>query len=777
MRRCTISDEGFSAFLSALFAGENGVIWQIRVSDAAIENSVGDSLIAAMIERGNQGLPFALPLSRGETDHWIATGGDRFALERAVARMGRTLAPSFACFSGANRAAMPQVFQPDGNAIQATGSRRFPQGYYSFASPLARRQEVRARLTQWTNLEAKQPPPRDEAPLTYGQLVQHFHAAAAASQWGDAEAALETLDRLNLSSADNLRFLRLELLARQGRWSDIWEAADRRRIVELRLPRAARAALLQAFHTTILAPIEEAAGVSAALERYRAERPGLSGLLSGRYGLEQAPVLMAFGYEAVHSGDREALAALERQAEEPTRSMLHALGALLQAPVEAASTPSDADELVRAALQFGDLDAALVAADDVANPIRRLAARIEIAARSSDAPLCVEVLVEFDRAGPSAINDLLTTNSELSSHLMVVVLCAGRGPNSAPSASELVPTWMNVMDWFSWFRRAATAPLDHSAHAALDRITGGFERSFSDAWAAELSESILIVGTDAERRRQLVFRDAIRRLAAELVAETGFPRVGLGARELYEVVVTELVETTDHSNEQSLLLLALIEVILAHQPGRVSVFAALLNDWFAQPIPALEQRALDAIELVIDYGIGPEFVADHVRTWIEDLLARPTPWDATRIAVWQRLIRWTQSGPDLELSLAERLVEGAAEAEDDPIAALPAGFHIAIFTLRLASAERAKSIMLERNSGIRVTLCDSKVLTEKAKELAKGADMPVIVTRCLTHALTEGIRHFLAQEPVYPPASGASGILIAVTEAARSVVGAGLIAA
>ena len=489
MMRLSVGDAGLRSFLASLFAGANGQTWEVQVSEGEIASTVGNPLLVAMIERGNEGLPFAVPFTLGETDYWMLTGGDHLALERAAVRVGRSLVPSFACFSGSDRGASLQQFQPDRNAIQATGAARFPNGYYSFISPVERRRQVEQRLKQWTELEAGQPPPRDETPPTYAQLVRRFDAATAASQWGDAEAALDTLDRFNLCSADNLRFLQLTLLARQGRWSDLWQASDRRRIVELRMPRAVRAAMLQAFHSTILAPIECQEGVNAALRRYQTERPGLGGLLTGRYGLELPSVLITHGYEAVHSGDRGALAELEQRATESVRPLLRALAELLPPPDDAQVEPDGADERVRAALQLDDLDAAIVAADDVADPMRRLAARIEIAARSADTLLCAEVLGELELAGDSGIRGLLSGNTALVTQLLLVAQIAGKSHVTTSPPVDTLSTWGRVTDWFDWFESTATSAIDTAAHAALDRVEGSFERSFSDAWAAELSDT------------------------------------------------------------------------------------------------------------------------------------------------------------------------------------------------------------------------------------------------------------------------------------------------
>lgn len=767
MKRIVVANAAFSAFLSHLFAGANGQVWQVSVRQGEVECLDSDPLLAAMIERGSEGKSFIVPFwsKAAGTDRWMLTGEDRFALERAAIRVGRALVPSFATFPASDRVASLNPFRPGENHIQTAGAVLFPHGYYVFISPVNRRHQVRERLLRWIALEDEQPAPRDETPPTYAHLVQRFEAATAASQWGDADTVLQALEQFNLCTADNFRFLQMILLARQGRWSEIWLADDRPRVCALRMPRAVRAAMLQSFHATILASTEREEGARAALARYQSERDSARELLTGRFGLTLPPVLMTFGYEAAHVRDRQMLEELQEHADEPARLLLQALAELLPVTGGTQGTSTDAVNRVRVALELDDLDAALVAADDILDAVQRLVARVEVAARSADAPLCVEVLGEWQRADTAVTGGLLVAYPSLPSQIHLVAQTAGQRVSPVAKPSR----WHSVRTWLDWFEQAAGSPIDADAHAALDQVEGSFELAFSDAWAAALADAILTVGTDDVRRQRPVVREAARRLAQEVVAETAFPRDGFGACELYEAVVTQLLETGEHNDDQSLLLLGLIEAILDRQPTRVQVFAQSLCDWFSQPAPALEHRALDAFELATDFGVAPYVLTATVRAWVADLLLRPISWNTIHMALWQQLVAWTRAGEDLEHQLDRRLAEERAGGDIDPIAQLPAGFHIGIFTLRPASAEHARAQLLERNSSLRVSICDAKVLTEEAKDLARSASMPVVVTRSVTHALTDGIRPFLAHDPVYPPASGVSGIVVAVVEAAKSI--------
>ena len=98
---------------------------------------------------------------------------------------------------------------------------------------------------------------------------------------------------------------------------------------------------------------------------------------------------------------------------------------------------------------------------------------------------------------------------------------------------------------------------------------------------------------------------------------------------------------------------------------------------------------------------------------------------------------------------------------------LPNGYHIAIFILRESSAQRVESQLKERNPQLKVTICAEEDMSPRVRAAAEHADMAVVVTRCITHAITYGIQGLLQHEPVYPASSGSSSILAAIEQRVR----------
>lgn len=188
--------------------------------------------------------------------------------------------------------------------------------------------------------------------------------------------------------------------------------------------------------------------------------------------------------------------------------------------------------------------------------------------------------------------------------------------------------------------------------------------------------------------------------------------------------------------------------------------AARLTRWYDRPQPRLEDQACAMIELLSDFGVTPTTLAPWYRKWAEYLLELPSDRDWASAAMWRSLGSWTEAGQDLIAKFDE--ITQAQSEKPSPITDLEPGFRIVIFTLRRSSASRARELMLARNSELDIEICTARDLDNRVKSLARSADLSVIVTSCITHALTYGITPLLRVPPVYPPSSGSVGILRAI---------------
>ncbi len=65
-------------------------------------------------------------------------------------------------------------------------------------------------------------------------------------------------------------------------------------------------------------------------------------------------------------------------------------------------------------------------------------------------------------------------------------------------------------------------------------------------------------------------------------------------------------------------------------------------------------------------------------------------------------------------------------------------------------------MLLARNADLDVRICEETDLNDQARAIAENSDLAVIVTSCVSHALTYGIAPYLRSEPIYPQSSGST---------------------
>ena len=163
---------------------------------------------------------------------------------------------------------------------------------------------------------------------------------------------LGALSQYHLIAAKNLAFLRVQFFAEQGKWREIWEDTDFPLLASMYVPRRVRSALITAFHSAVLAEAEVIGNFELAIDRFKQARGRLGGLLNGRFGLVESPVVRVFGYQAVVARDRTALEALLEleSSDNAARSCLESLLRLL--PQQTAPLLAPAERL-RLALRSG----------------------------------------------------------------------------------------------------------------------------------------------------------------------------------------------------------------------------------------------------------------------------------------------------------------------------------------------------------------------------------------------------------------------------------------
>lgn len=734
------------------------------VDPARLTVEASDSL-AALIERLALGDPTVLPVREEGGDTWLVMGAIRRDLEATLSTIGHFVIPTYAEHVGG--APSHQAFEPAEGEIGRLGALIYPAGRYRLCSPSRYFDRMLERLGRWATLEGRRPQLQVARSPSYRELYDSFSAALSAGAWDSAAAALAGIRRRGLASADNLAFLGVQLLAQQRRWADLWRREDYADIARLRAPRAVRAALLAAFHQSELLPLEQAGRWAEALDTFRRQRGRLGGLLEGVVDTSYGPALRAYAYREASSGDRATLEQLAARApDDETRLAIEALADLLPplavdrpttVPPAPALTPQQA---LRLALADGDYGAAWAAAETLEDPAEQARAMLEVAYLSDDLTHAEAALLQlWSLAQPE--QEALLQSRRLAQIVFALVEAV------SPAAPDAVLSGGLLTDWLSWLAAAAADADDPRLSQSLPVVVTADDRYWNAARVANLAERLtdLVAGGNSLSRSYL--REAVRRLRDYFLQEPEFPRDDAAYADVYEALYLATLEQREVNEAVSLALLRLAEARLRRTPAAREHVAAHLRGWLGDPVPALETVALETLDLLAAYGAQGAAQGQWYRGWAETLLASPRPLDRLRLESWLLFGEWIQPGADVLDALRTRL-ETLGARESDPVATLPSGFKVGIFTLSPDRAARVGDLLRRRNPGVEVVICDDKVLTDRARSLAQSADMVVVVTGCVKHALTYGIGPYL-RDPVYPESVGSTSILQAIEARARSL--------
>ncbi|HVB25459.1 MAG TPA: protein DpdD [Ktedonobacteraceae bacterium] len=731
---------------------------------------VKDTVFGKLLQRIEEQQSIILPDLTGKTSRWLIAGSDLQQLETTFTRVQHFLVPTYAQLAENLRS----FDSKSDYRLQYLGASLFPVGYYVLTSRKEDVATILKKLDVWMRLEKERPHIEPESHYTYGTLYQRFKLALASGQWQEAEDARRKIQALNLTSTDNVLFLEIEYLAQQQRWSELGKREDFALLARMRITRAVRGALLTAFHQTYLLPLQQQGKWAKALDEFRVRLPMLGLLLTGRLGLTQSAVVQMYAYQAAFERDRAALTALmqvnkEQETIECIAQLLLLLGPEIRTVViEPSLVTRSPLALARESLNDGDYDTATRYALEMQDVGEQTALLMQIAFQTCDASLAAQSLLAYW--------ELSGTEQQQLRHrfrvLNVIIeplqtLVDATNPKEQPIVQELLEAEHLIENWLAWFDRAKTQPDDPALTTSLERLDIVIDNRF---WTVDnvvqLNESLLAVIMSDTCMRYSWVKNALRKLVAFFLTDEEFPRQEPVYIQLYETLYTGLLESKASAEPLStgFILLRLADALLRQTPGRCNELYRHLEEWCPMPLPVLKNWIFEAFELFTEYGLAPGVLAPWYRVWVSSLLDRPGNHDPLDLEAWLVFAKWIQPGSDLIYRLKEALENTKEQVVENPLTNLPEGYEIGIFCLRESTARHAKELLLLHNSKLDIRLCSSEVLTEQARTLAMKADMVVLVTTCLTHALSYGIGPYLKKSPVYPQSSGSTNIVRAIVE-------------
>lgn len=734
-----------------LSCGQNFAVGE---ADGRTFIDVANDELGQLLKRTENRSATLLPLWGEATDRWLLVAEGRHAITRALPHITSFLVPSFAELE--MEGGLPRLHNngEDGEPLPAADAVGYPLSVH-LVSPLAQRHTILRRAVQWAQLEAATPALSAARPPRYAELLHGYRAALANGDWPVAEAACERMRSLHLTSFDNLQYLRLELLARQERWHDLWKDRAYTVCAETRMPAAVRETLITALYYAVLDEHVQTGDVEELLSAFRTALPRPGSLLTGRFRLNSGPVMRVFAVQAAFARDAEAFEELEASSSDAETA---ALLALLRPRLPAGKKPTlSVLERLQDGMQRRDYDAAHAAALELANRVERALFLLRIAfhhpGASDSAIAAYDALAEEERAE-------LHTEPAVNAYLERILGVA---------ASEADP----YATWSAWFQRLMVSPDDVALAEAMERLLATYATDLQDSTGdGALPEGLWRLASEREEllRRPLV-QNLVRSLIVQTLQDGRFPREGGFGRELYGALLDCQLILHEVNESESVRVVRLAEGCLRLEPQRSVGLATDLRRWFDRPLAVLENSVLDAFELLIAHGAGRPQLYGWFHDWLEALLDRPASsvWDRTAREVWYALGAWLWPGDPLLEQLRDFGSGSNPVPEADPVASLAPATRVAIFTLNEDVGRRAQGLLLGRNAGLDINLCHDTVLTESARVLAANADVVVLVTTCMKHALFYGIQSQIRGKILYPTSSGTTSLVRAIEEYGRSL--------
>lgn len=386
---------------------------QFHPDDLRID--VSNGTIGNILSRLSVGEPIVFPYPSGQKHHWMVTGPDIKKLQHLIVALRNFIIPTYGEFPSTN-GLQRKMFDPEGNDLQKAGAKLFPAGYYVFQSPSRYLNNILSIFQLWLDLENKRPSSIKRKNLSYRELYNLFLEALNKNEFDIANNIVSEIQKNNLSTADNISFLKIQIFSFKSDWDGIWNYPNFENLSKIRMPREVRGALITAFYHKILEVFDSEGRWEDALSEFQIFRPKLGLLLVGRFGLTQDPVLKVFAYQATLVKDLSGLEEIEKVSD--SASFQKTINALKNYIPRLKPTPESIKKpfpRVLQALDENDYDKALKITDEIDNKLEKALLLLEIGFFSNDfgGEIVRKALSNYEHLDDSEKEDLQNKNPQV----------------------------------------------------------------------------------------------------------------------------------------------------------------------------------------------------------------------------------------------------------------------------------------------------------------------------------------------------------------------------
>lgn len=708
----------------------------------------------SMMARTNP-MPVLLPRRDGVgIDWWYAIARSNEQVVEAREGLLAFIGPSYSTFSG--ELARPAVDDAiDAAVAEFTGGRFFklqvPPGESRRVGVLADRLQ-----RMWTQRSGR----TRTLSRSLERLQRDFEMALTVGRWSLAEETIELLQAEGRLSRRNLAFLRIRLLAEQGRWGDVLALPELETVLSGRRPAPVTRALNQAVYEFHLRPFQVRGEPAEQLAHFRFNvLPAYRAIFGTRAGsIEPAGVLCALLLDICEGGAEQAEQLVDLLPPGSTHSEWARALSEARVPTPKAD-PVDSIDAAQAAIRAGRLDEAVAAAEQVESPVERLRLLLEVAA---------------DIGTPGAAKSALGAFAACSEEERRRALRGWRAAAAWSRIQEQFGEQARAVeedqflpaDWRSWLTAIASTPPD-----GVHRYTPSSEWAlFPGGFTVEACVELDRLLTDASNAGAV---GLIIQASPALVAS--IRREGPRAPALGEFLDTFMLLL--HDDELATLsdLDAISELVEYRLDSGLAtsayedVLGLVESVWERRQSRIALDWALELIDLLIDY---PCPARQRRARLVQSVLSRASGWVRKLDATTVRYARQLCGEADLEElgALLESGASGGTKEEKAPEQQPSlAGLRAAIYTLTERAGKRAKRLLEDAFPGVRVDLCFDKVASPRLRSLARNADIFVMCTQSAKHAATEAIESARSKDKVLlrPGGKGASSIVREVVVWAR----------